>query len=175
MDAWHVLASSDLKVSISIIIMDTVVKSIKYSIQLKPPLMCMYELFLLVVSNWTDRCFVMATVVFFFSHTFKREKLTLNILIYISAGFIIPRCIQQHLKVTHNDAWDHDTEKNPTQLWTTPNCSTLQSPGVSQLERNHLSGSYSCSKKEIKHCKARAPKETQKRKEDLKMLPQAVY
>lgn len=104
MDAWHVLASSDLKVSISIIIMDTVVKSIKYSIQLKPPLMCMYELFLLVVSNWTDRCFVMATVVFFFSHTFKREKLTLNILIYISAGFIIPRCIQQHLKVTHNDA-----------------------------------------------------------------------
>lgn len=146
MDAWYVPASSNLKVSISIIIMDTVVKSIKYSIQLKPPLMCLYQLYLLFGSNWTDRCFVMATV-FFFLHTFKREKLKLSILIYISAGFIIPRCIQQHLKVTHNDAWDHDIEKKPTQLWTTPNCSTLQSPGVSQLERNHLSGSYSCSKR----------------------------
>ena len=33
MDAWHVLASSDHKVSISVIIMDTALKSVRYILQ----------------------------------------------------------------------------------------------------------------------------------------------
>lgn len=38
MDAWHVLASSDHKVSISVIITDILLKTIRYSKTLKPAL-----------------------------------------------------------------------------------------------------------------------------------------
>ena len=39
MDAWHIFASTNYKVSISVIIVDAVPKSIRYLLPLKPAIM----------------------------------------------------------------------------------------------------------------------------------------
>lgn len=52
---------------------------------------------------------------------------------------------------------------------------TLQSPGVSQLERNHLSGSYSCSKKNLTTPQSKCTKPNRRGGKTIRCYPKLYF